>query len=337
MSIKNRAITIKDIAHKLDISTSTVSRALRNRPDVNPETKAKVKELAMKLNFEPNSIALSLVSKKSFTIGVVVPSYHAFFYSEAISGIEEVALEHDYHILVCNSRESYDLEKAIVRKLINKRVDGIIVSVSRETKNFDHFLELKEKNIPFVLFNRIVDNLEASKVCVDDRDGALKAVNYLIEKGYTKIAHIQGPTELLLSQKRKEGYLAALKNAGISLNKDWIMTSDFTLGSGRECTENLMKLKSKPDAIFCVCDEVAYGSISWLKKNGYKLPQDMGIVGFTGEIFAELIEPALTTIEQPAYEVGTKAAELLLERIINPNIPNVTIEFKTSLIVRDSA
>ena len=148
--MKSRDITIKDIAHKLDISTSTVSRALRNRPDVNPETKAKVKELAKKLNFEPNAIALSLVSKKSFTIGVVVPGLRAYFYSEAISGIEEFALDHDYHILVCNTRESYEVEKAIIRKLISKRVDGAIISMSRETKNFDHFMELKEKNIPFI-------------------------------------------------------------------------------------------------------------------------------------------------------------------------------------------
>jgi DNA-binding LacI/PurR family transcriptional regulator len=335
--MKSRSITIKDIAHKLDISTSTVSRALRNRPDVNQETKTKVMELAKKLNFEPNSIALSLVSKRSFTIGVVVPGYHAFFYGEAISGIEEFALDHNYHIVICNTRESYDLEKAIIRKLINKRVDGIIVSLSRETKNFDHLLELKEKNIPFVLFNRIVEDLESTKVCVDDRDGAIKAVNHLLKKGYKKIAHIQGPSGLLLSEQRKDGYLTALKNAGITPEPDWIIKSDFSLDSGKECTERLMKSKNKPDAIFCVCDEVAYGSITWLKKNGYKLPQQMGIVGFTGEVFAEIIEPALTTIEQPAYLVGTKAAELLIERINNPNLPHVTIEFKTSLIERNSA
>lgn len=335
--MKKRNYTIKDIAHKLDISTSTVSRALRDQPDVNPETKAKVKELAKKLNFEPNAIALSLVSKKSFTIGVVVPSYHAYFYGEAISGIEVFALEHNYHILVCNTRESYDLEKAIIRKLINRRVDGIIVSVSRETKNFDHLLELRSKNIPFVLFNRIVENLETSKVCVDDKDGAMKAVDHLLKKGYKKIAHIQGPSGLLLSEKRKEGYLRALKNAGITPDANWIVTSDFTLNSGKDCAELLMKSKNKPDAIFCVCDEVAYGAIAWLKKNGYKLPRQMGVVGFTGEIFAEVIEPALTTIRQPAYDVGTKAAELLIERIDNPNLPDVTIEFKTSLVQRDSA
>lgn len=335
--MKKSSITIKDIAHKLDISTSTVSRALRNKPDVNPETKAKVKALAEKLAYEPNSIALSLVSKRSFTIGVVVPGYHAYFYGEAIAGIEEYALDRDYHIMICNTHESYELEKAIVRKLVNRRVDGIILSLSRETKNFDHLKMLKDKHIPYVLFNRIADDVEASKVCVDDMDGAVKAVNHLLKNGYRNIAHIQGPAGLLLSEKRKEGYLQALHKAGITPRPEWIVPSDFSLKSGMHCTEILMQQTPAPDAIFCICDEVAYGSIAWLKRHGYAVPEKVGVVGFTGEMFAEIIEPALTTIVQPAYEVGSKAAELLLERIDNASLPHVTIEFKTTMVERDSS
>lgn len=334
--MKNRSITIKHIAIKLGISTSTVSRALRDRPDVNPETKAKVRELADTLDYEPNPIAVSLVSKRSYTIGVIVPCYH-FFYSEALSGIEEYALEHNYHIMLCNTRESYELEKTIVHKLVAKRVDGIIISLSRETKNYDHLNELKKKDIPFVLFNRVADEVDSSKVCVDDMNGAIAAVNYLLEKGYKKIAHIQGPPGVFLTERRKEGYLHALNNANITPRKDWIVQSDFSLNSGIECTRILMESEDKPDAIFCVSDSVAFGSISWLKKNGYSIPDQVGVVGFTGEVFSEIIEPSLTTIEQPAYKVGMKAANLLLDRINNASLPNVTIELKTSMIKRDSA
>ncbi len=334
--MKNRSITIKHIAIKLGISTSTVSRALRNKPDVNPETRAKVEELANSLNYEPNSIAVSLVSKRSYTIGVVVPCYH-FFYAEAISGMEEFTIDHNYYIMICNTRESYQLEKEIIKKLVSKRVDGLIISLSRETKNYDHLLELKKKEIPYVLFNRIAEDVDTSKVCVDDMDGAFTAVNYLIKKGYRKIAHIQGPPDLLLSQRRKQGYLNALRNAGIEPSDDDIITSDFSVKSGRLCTEKLMNLADKPDAIFCVSDEVAYGSINWLKKNGYSIPEQIAVVGFTGEEFSELIEPPLTTIQQPAYEVGLKAAEVLLDRIENKNLPNVNIEIKTVLVQRNSA
>ena len=333
---KDRSITIKDIAHKLDISTSTVSRALRNKPDVNPETKAKVRELAEKLRYEPNSIALSLVSKRTFTIGVVVPGYHAYFYGEAISGIEELTLDHNYHIMICNTRESYELERSIIHKLVNRRVDGIILSLSRETKNYDHLEELKEKNIPYVLFNRVADEIEASKVCGDDMGGAILAVEHLLAKGYRKIAHIEGPRGLLLTEKRKEGYIHALKKANVPLDESLIVSSDFSLASGIKCTEALMGKENKPDAIFCVCDEVAYGSITWLKRNGFNVPTQVGVIGFTGEMFSEIIEPSLTTIQQPAYQIGMKAAELLLERINNTSLPNVAIEFKTSIIERAS-
>ncbi|MAE85252.1 MAG: LacI family transcriptional regulator [Flammeovirgaceae bacterium] len=334
--MKNRSITIKHIAIKLGISTSTVSRALRDRPDVNPETKAKVKELARELNYEPNLIAVSLVSKKSYTIGVVVPCYH-YFYAEAISGMEELALENDYHIMICNTRESYDLEKDIIHKLASKRVDGLIISLSRETKNFDHLDELKKKGIPYVLFNRVAEEVESSKVCVDDMNAAIQAVEHLINKGYKRIAHIQGPSDLLLSRKRTEGYVRALEKAGHPVKDQYMVHSDFSIKSGQQCTETLMSLPEPPDSIFCVCDEVAYGSMAWLKRHGYKIPQDVGVVGFTGEEFSEVIEPPLTTIIQPAYEVGKKSVEILLDRIGNSSLSNVTIELKTSLMNRESA
>lgn len=332
----NRTITIKDIARKLQISTSTVSRALRNQPDVNPETKAKVKELAKQLNYEPNAIALSLVNKKSFTLGVVVPSYHAYFYGEAIAGIEEYALEHDYHIMICNTRESYDLERVIVKKLASKRVDGILISISRETKNFDHLHWLMEKNIPVVLFNRVANEIRSCQVSVDDFSGSSMAVHHLIKQGYKKIAHIGGPAGLLLSEKRENGYRQTLEREGLTSLPEWVIPSDFSLASGKIAAEKLMNGKEKPDAIFCICDEVAYGAIHWLKQNNYHIPKDVGIIGFTGETFAELIDPPLTTIAQPAYEVGLQAAKLVIDRINNPGLPPVNVTLQATLVSRDS-
>lgn len=331
-----RSITIKDIARKLQISTSTVSRALRNQPDVNPETKEKVKELAKKLSYEPNSIALSLVSRKSYTLGVIVPSFHAYFYGEAISGIEEYALEHDYHIMICNTRESYDLERLLVKNMVNKRVDGLLISISRETKNFDHLQWVKDKKIPIVLFNRVTDCLEAPQVCVDDFNAAKSAVDHLIMKGYRKIAHIKGPDGLLLSERRQKGYSHVLSSRGLESREEWIVASDFSLRSGILAAEKLMSAKDKPDAIFCVCDEVAYGAMHWLKQNGYSVPTHVGVIGFTGEAFAELVEPPLTTVVQPAYDLGVQSARMIIERIQNPALPTVNVTLQATLQERKS-
>ena len=337
--MRNRPATIKDIARKLRISISTVSRALRNFPDVNPETKKAVLEMAEQLDYQPNSIATSLVTKKSNTLGIVIPSFVIYYYASAISGIQETAAKAGYNVMVCHSNESYAMEVANVMALTSARVDGLIVSLSKETKNFEHFRQVQRKGIPLVFFNRICEELEAPYVVVDDYDGAYQAVEHLIQTGSTRIAHIAGPEGLQNSRNRLNGYIDALKKKGFPVDESLIRPSDFTIESGRECTKALLDLSQPPDAIFAVNDSAAYGAMFEIKRRGLTIPDDVAIVGFTNEPLTELVEPALTTVAQPVYELGKNAAELFLIRTMSDPktyVPESRI-LKTKLIVRESS
>lgn len=336
--MKKGQITIRDIALKLNISISTVSRALRGVSEVNPETKRVVLEMAEKLNYEPNFIAQSLRKSKSNTIGIIVPEIANPFFSTSISGVQEVASKEGYNVIICQSNESYKTEVENVRMLINSRVDGILISLSRETKDFEHIKALIGKKIPVVLFDRIFEDIEASKAIVDDHDGAFKAVEHLISGGYRRIAHLAGPQNLQISNNRVQGYLDALDKYKIPVDNDLIIHCNTLKDCAADKTAMLLEMPHPPDAIFAFNDPIAIVCFQVIKERGLKIPDDIALVGFTNEPVSSLIEPALTTMAQPAYELGYIAATHILEQINFPEkFTPQTIVLKTKLIVRESS
>jgi len=335
--IKARPVTIKDIAKQLNISPSTVSRALRDHPDISPETKKAVNNLAKELDYHPNSIAQSLQKRRTNLIGVIVPEIKHDFFSAAISGIEEIAYRAGYAIIVSQSNENYEREVVNVRALLSNRVAGLLISISQSTANSDHFKLLERQKTPFVFFDRVCEDVNTSKVVVDDFDGAYTATEHLIKKGYQRIAHLAGPKHISISKKRLEGYKSALNENNMLFDERLVVYGGFNEEEGRLGFQRLFQLEQMPDAIFAVNDPVAIGAFEKIKEHGFKIPEDIALVGFSNNPVTRLIEPSLTTISQPAYEVGKRAAKLLIEQIKSGEnfIPRKEV-LKTELIIRNS-
>ncbi len=331
--------TIIDIAKKLKISASTVSRALNDHPDIKKETKDLVKNTAKKLNYFPNPIARSLKNKRSNVIGVIVPEIKHDFFSSAISGIEEVAYHSGYIILVCQSNESYEREVVNTNALMQQRVAGLIVSISQNTRNGDHFKRLINTGTPLVFFDRACSDISANKVIIDDIKSAFNAVSYLIETGHKKIAHFSGPKVLEICEQRLKGYKNALKKANIPFDNKLIRFGGLHESDGYNSMDALLKENITPDSIFAVNDPVAIGAFQRIKEAGLKIPEDIAIVGFSNNKITSLVEPSITTVDQPSFEMGKKAAEILIEMIENEETMKTkkTIVLKTKLIIRNSA
>lgn len=336
--MKKRQITIKDIANKLNISKSTVSRALHNSIDISLETKQLVLEMVQKLDYRPNNAAKSLQRGKSNIIGVVIPSFSIPFYAKVISAIHDAALLQGFQIMVCQSNENFELEKQYLDLLIGNFVDGILLSVSKQTEDYEHIRKIQEKGIPVVLFNRIIADSSFSKVCVNDYQGSFDAVEYLAQK-YSRIAFISGPANLYISVERKRGYIDALQKNKLEYREEWIEESDFSIESGYNCAAALLEKNQGIDAFFCICDEVAFGVISYLHSINKAIPDEIGVCGFTDEPVAGLINPPLTTIAQPISEIGEKSVNLLIENIRYgiAHLTPRTIVIEPNLITRNSA
>lgn len=328
-------VTIKDIARELGVSPSTVSRALKDHPDISAATKQQVQELVEKYNYKPNAIALSLRSRKSYTISVIVPQIVHHFFSSVISGIEEAAQEKGYNVMIFQSNEKYEREVDIAQAIQSNRAEGLLVSVSKTTRNFKHFKDLMENDFPIVFFDRVCDELETDKVIVDDFSGAMNAVEYMIETGCKRIAHFAAPQHLLIGYQRQRGYISALEKNGMEVDDDLIIKCD-TIEEAKEVTPRLMSMKNPPDAIFCVNDLTAVGTISALKMMNYKIPEDVSVIGFTDGLVSTVTEPPLTTVSQHGFDIGLKAAELLLRRLEDEDVKHkpVTEVIPTELIVR---
>lgn len=335
--MRNPQATIRDLALKLNISISTVSRALRNAPDVNPETKKAVLELAKSLHYEPNRVAQSLRIKKTNTLGVVVPEINLHFFSSTISGIQEYAAKHGYSIMICQSMESIKTEKSNIQMLVSNRVDGLLISLSSQTKTYDHLQQLIEKKIPIVLFDRICDELDVSKVIVNDHDGAFKGVEHLLKTGCRRIAYIGGPENLYVSNQRMQGYLDALRSYNIQPDPALIAHCHELHQEPIEVTKRFLDLPERPDAIFCMNDPVAIITMQVLKARNIRIPDEISLVGFTNEPVSQYIEPSLTTIAQPAYDMGQATAKLFIQQLDHEATAKpVTKVLPTELIIRNS-
>jgi DNA-binding LacI/PurR family transcriptional regulator len=336
--MSQKPYTIIDLARMLGMSKSTVSRALRDQYDVKPETREKVLELAKKLDFETNTLAASLRGNKSYIIGVIIPSFAIPFYSIAMGGIQAAASENGYNVMVCQTGEKYQTELDTINFLMKSRVDGILISLSKDTSIFDHLQRISKRGTPVVMFNRVSENLDLPNVVIDDYDASLMACRYLIESGCRRIAHISGPQSLILSQNRLNGFTDALYEAGLELHMNHIVESDFTLESGKMAARQLMSSAELPDALFCVCDAVAFGAMAVIREIGLRIPEDVSVMGFTNEPMSSIVSPTLSTISQPIETIGRTAVEVLLEHLNNPKSPQNrhSVVLGTELIIRES-
>lgn len=333
----DKPATIKDIARKLNISTSTVSRAMRNAPDVNPETKKAVMALSEELNYQPNKLALSLKQKQTHNIGVIVPNLD-YVLSTMLKGIDEVALEAGYTVMVCQSNESFGREIVNTRRLLDSLVDGFIISVSSETKVFDHFKKIQEKKMPMVVFDRVTPFLKAPSVRLDNMDGGFQATEHLIEQGYKRIAILAGPKNLGISNERLEGYLNALKKHKIKPDPDHIIYCDFNQQYAYVATQELLNMKKRPDAIFTISDRMAIGAMLAIKEKGLRMPHDIGLVGFNNEPVISLLTPGISSVDQPCFELGKVAAKLFIETMHHSDdMSHVEEVLKPKLIIRESS
>jgi LacI family transcriptional regulator len=341
--MKYNQVTIKDIARELGISPSTVSRALKDHPDISPATKKAVNELAEKLNYQPNIVALSLRQSKTNTIGVVIPEIVHFFFSTVISGIEDVAYSAGYNVILTQSNESFSREAINIKALFNSRVDGMLISLSRETTTFDHIESTLVKGVPMVFFDRVYDNGNSSMVIVDDLSGAKEATRHLIEQGCRRIAHLEGPPNLGISKQRLEGYLEAMNENNIPIEKDLIIPCALgTIEEGKIATEKLLELANPPEAIFASNDPAAMGAMQAIKEKGLKIPKDIAVVGFSNWFFSAMMDPPLSSVDQPGFEMGQEAAKLLIRHIevrskSEIEAPAETKLLKTRLIIRESS
>tara|TARA_R110001592_G_scaffold32428_2_gene113533 strand:+ start:430 stop:1458 length:1029 start_codon:yes stop_codon:yes gene_type:complete len=332
-------VTIHDIAEILGINSSTVSRALNNSSRVTQKTKDRVLKKATELGYQRNHLASNLRKRKTFSLGVIVPRISRHFFASAIAGIEETAFKAGYNVIICQSLESLEREQSIINTLLANRVDGVLISISMETKNYDHLKGLKQQNIPFVFFDRHCNISGNSKVVIDDFAAAFRATEHLIQKKSTEIAHFSGPQNLEIYKNRFLGYKAALEKYSIPFREELVITSSLMEHDGAENVKKMQALPYKVDGLFCANDVVAIGAIQYLKSIHIKIPEDIAIVGFSNETISSVIEPALTTINQSGLEIGNVATNLLLQKISNESKKNSdeTIIVKTNLIERKSS
>lgn len=310
-------ITIKTIAKELGVSTSTVSKALKDSHEIGKETKDKIQAFANYYNYKPNSLALQLRNKKTKVIGVILPKIVHHFFSTVIKGIEAVANEKGYHIMVCFSNENYKKEVETLRVLSNGSVDGLIVSIANETlenKDFQHFLDLVEEDIPLVLFDRVVDEISCDKVVVDDVGAGYKATKYLIKNGCKKIALITTPNHVSVGALRRLGYEKALIESYIKSDRSLILEID----EKEDIKAQIEKVfEQEIDALFAVNEIYAANAMRIAKEKGMNIPEDISIIGFTDGLISKYSSPSITTIAQHGFTMGKQAVELLIERIEN--------------------
>lgn len=333
-----RRVSLKDIAKELGVSISTVSRALKDHYDLSPEMIAKVKALAAEWNYTPNPFAMSLLKQQTKTIGVIVPDLVTHFYSSIISGIENKAKESGYHIVISSSQESYQNEKENLKNLLNLRVDGLIVCLAQDSKNHAHFNSILSSETPLVFFDRVCRTDEFSSVVIDNIEAARDLTVHLFNNGYQKIAHIAGPPNLNISRERIEGYKLGLKACGLPFDPDSLIHCNLSIEEAAKATNKLINLDNRPDAIFGVNDTVIFSAMKEIKKKGLKVPKDIALVGFTDEFHATVVEPNLTAITHPTYEIGKEAARILLEEINADSKRDVQrIVMKAKLVARASS
>lgn len=328
--------TIKDIARQLGISASTVSRALKDHPDISEETKESVRRVARELDYQPNALALGLHSQRSRIIGIIIPEVQHHFFSSVLSGIATTARNAGYNVIICPSDESIEREKENIRSLTSLRVEGILISITKETKDYAHFQRLKDKSFPLVFFDRPPEGFACDRCIIDDYAAAYTATEHLVNLGRRKIVHFAGPGNVRIGKDRRRGFADCLKRHKIYPGPECIYDCD----NQEKAVAIIRQLKDSgniPDAIFAVNDITAVSTINQLLKMGIPVPGQVAVVGFTNGMISKLSSPELTTIDQNGNLIGQKACQLLLNRIESQDLPpNQTVVVPTRLMVRGS-
>jgi LacI family transcriptional regulator len=329
-------LTIKDIARELNVSPSTVSRALKDNPDISPETRKMVQDYAKKYKYKPNTLALSLRTQHTNILGVIVPELANHFFSAVLSGMETVAEQRDYHVIVCQSSEDYHKEIKNVQTLIKARVCGVLISQAKTTNKYDHFQELIDNDIPLIFFDRICTGINSDKVVVDDYSGTLTAVDYMIKTGCKRVAFFSAPPHMEISKNRRNGYLDALRKNHIPIDDNLIRIADDKY-LGYVKAKEILQEPNRPDAFMAMNDYTASGILVAAKELGLKVPEDVSICGFSNSRISEDTDPMLTTMDQHPQKVGEEAMRLLLDKVENTEDTSRKNKIiKTSLIIRQT-
>lgn len=312
-------ISINDIAKALGVSASTVSRALKDHPDISSATRDRVKAFAEMVKYRPNALALGLKHQKSYTVGIVVPEIAHHFFSTILSGVEALAYNRGYQLMICQSNEDYIREEKNVQTLIDHRVDGLLISISKSTTDYNHIKAALESNIPIVFFDRFSNEIPTDRVITNDFEGARLICNHLIKRGSKRILHLAAPQCLLIGSERQRGYKQALADHNIPYDTELIFNCD-TPAMVNSMSEKILQAAKNIDGIFAVNDFTAIEVMKLLKYNGYKIPSDIAVAGFGDDPIATIIEPTLTTVEQNGYEMGKEAMQLLIHRMESKDI-----------------
>ena len=334
----SQSITIKDIAQLLGLSKSTVSRALKDHPDISPETKRAVKEIAERLHYKPNHVAISLRHRKSRMIGLLVPNISYFFFPSVIEGIEEIVHQHGYQLMILQSNESYDREVNGIDTMLANNVEGILASVSRRTEDFSHFKNVIDRDIPIVFFDRVPEEIKADMVLVDDIRGTYDGVKHLLETGRKRIAICIGHPNLLISKNRLKGYKMALREVGMEIKDEYIISGQ-SIDEVEMATHQLLNQDAPPDGIFAISDLTMTGIMKSIYTNRLRIPEDIAVIGFCEEPFSTMYNPPLSAIQPMGFEIGKIATEVLFNRIqaehsfmVTPEIHNIT----SRMVIRGS-
>lgn len=314
--MKKSNTTIHDISKSLGIDSSTVSRALNDSSRVSKKTKEKILSKALELGYQRNSLASKLRSNRTNTIGVIVPRISRHFFSSVIAGIEETAYDAGYDVIICQSLESLEREQKLVETLLSNRVDGILISISMETTNYDHFNNYKSNGFPLIFFDRTCIAEENTNVIIDDYKAGFEATNHLIEIGCKNIVHFSGPQALEIYRLRKQGYISAMEKFGLTVKEKHIIESRLMKEDGINNAKKILDLQNV-DGVFSANDTAAISAMQYLKNKNVNIPEDIAFVGFSNEPISAVIEPSLTTMNQPDFEMGKVASSLLFEQIKN--------------------
>ncbi|TGE08643.1 LacI family DNA-binding transcriptional regulator [Hymenobacter fodinae] len=332
-------VSMADLARELGVSMTTISRALSDHYSIGPAMKQKVLKLAKKYNYQPNRLASALRKGKSQLLGIVVPYIEGRFFPSVVHGIESAASKAGYNVIICQSNEDVAQERRNLDILLSAQVAGVLVSLSRTTRDFRHFEKLRSRGLPLVFFDRIVEGDNVNAVVLDDQEGGYVATRHLIEQGCRRIAHIAGPQHLNIYKNRRQGYLDALREAGLPEDESLIVYTDMVQSQAVDAMRELLAAPNRPDGVFAAGDYGALGAQQEVQRQGLRVPQDVAIAGFSNETFTVVTEPSLTTIDQRCEEMGQAAVRLLLELIEADGRPFAPrqVALRPELLVRNSS
>ncbi|MGC3944296.1 MAG: LacI family DNA-binding transcriptional regulator [Chryseolinea sp.] len=335
---EHKDVTIYDIAEKLDISPATVSRGLKDHPAIKKETKKRIKEMAAKMGYQNNTFASNLRSRKTNTIGIIIPRINSNFMSSVISGVEHVVNSKGYNLIISQTQEDYDKEIASATTMFNSRVDGLLVSLASNTDRIVHFESLLRKKIPVIFFDRVLPHPDCTNVVIDNVQAGYDAVTHLIDQGCRRIMYVGGSLKRNVYADRLKGYKLALADKDISFTDKYVHTDVLSEHTGVDAAKKLLEMKPRPDGVFAANDSSAVACMQTLQDAGVRIPEDVAVVGFNNDPISWIARPKLTTVNYPGYEMGQIAATTLINAINKaPSSSLTTLVLKHELIVRDSS